>query len=469
MDNNKLDNKRLKHGTYSTVVAIVVVGILVIFNLIVGEFNRTFDFTENNLFSLTAESKEVINNVKSDVKIYTLFRTGNEEAVMGRVNQVIEKYVQSSRFISLENKDTYLHPDFTKKYISENTIVDSNSIIVESNNGFKVINYEEYFDANGRLSLESSLTSAIQYVNMENQPVIYYITGHGEAPFENFTSLNAELKLANYDVKSINLLNEDIPRGASMVLITVGQRDYSLDEANKLLNFLANDGRAYMILGGVDVNKFPNLLSIATAYGITIEDGTVLEGDTSNYLMYPYALLPNLTEHSINTDMLAKDYRVVAVASQEIKELDMQKQGLLIEPLLTTSNKAFTKAEGNNSANMETGDTLGKFNLAFAITDSTYTDSEHTTKLIITGASYYLIEPNTDSLVNGANTTFVLNGINWLNDGGDNISIPAKSVLGNTIIIDAATADLIQLISWGVLPFTLFLIGFIVWLVRRNK
>lgn len=467
---NKLfNNKKLKYGTYSVVVTLIFIAILIVINLIVGQFNKTFDFTDEDIFSLSDETKSVVNTVQSDLKIYTLFQTGSSEAIIGRVNQIIDKYTQSSSRISVENRDLYLHPDFAKKYASENVNVNINSIIVESGDKFRVISYEDYYNSNGQLSLESALTSAIQYVNMEVAPTIYFVTGHGEPNSSNFTSLQDQLTLGNYTSKSVNLLDSEIPADCTALIITPVDRDYSQAEAEKILNYLNNDGRAFMLLGGIDTANTPNLISIAESYGVTLENGYVYEGNESSYMMYPYAVLPTLQEHEINNNLIAKDYHTIAVASQSVKNTTLQKQGLVIEPLFTTSNKAYIKTAGNESANKETGDIEGPFNITVAVTDSTYTDRERTTKLIVSGCSYYFIDPNTDSMVNDANSTFVVNAINWLNDNSDNIYIAPKSLQNPSIVVDSASASRIKIISWLVLPGILFIAGFIVWITRRNK
>lgn len=467
---NKLFNdKRLKYGTYSVVVTIIFIAILIVINLIVGQFNKSFDFTEEEIFSLSDETTSVIDNIKTDINIYTLFRTGSSEAIISRVDQVIDQYTQASSHIKVENIDLYLHPDFGQKYASEGTSIDVNSIIVESGNKFRVINYEDYFNDNGRFSLESALTSALQYVNMEVTPTIYFVTGHGEPDNSNFTSLNDQLTLANYTSKTINLLESDIPSDCTALVITPVDRDYSEAEANKVLNYLNNDGRAFMLLGGVDTTKCVNLMSIAESYGVTLENGYVYEGDESSYMLYPYAVLPKIEDHDINTSLIAKDYHTLAVACQGIVNTEYQKQGLVIEPLLTTSSDAYIKAEGNESANKEAGDIEGPFNITVAVTDSTYTDTSHTTKLIVSGCSYYLIDPNTDSMVNDANSTFVVNAMNWLNDSSDNISITSKSLQNPSIVVPAGTETQIKIISWFVIPGILFAAGFIVWVIRRNK
>lgn len=46
---NLFKDKRVKYGTYSTVVAMIFLAILVMINLVVGQFNRSFDTTKDKL------------------------------------------------------------------------------------------------------------------------------------------------------------------------------------------------------------------------------------------------------------------------------------------------------------------------------------------------------------------------------------------------------------------------------------
>lgn len=467
---NKLFNdKRFKYGTYSVVVTLIVIAILIVINLIVGQFNKSFDFTQKEIFSLSDETKTVLEGVDRDVNVYTLFATNGSEAVIGRVNQIIDKYSQANSHIKVENRDLYLHPDFGKKYASENVSIDVNSIVVESGDKFKVINYSDYYDDNGVLNIESALTSALQYVELEVAPAVYFVTGHSEPDYNNFSSLNEQLKLANYTADTVNLLSDEIPSNCNILVITPVSRDYSEAEKEKVLNYLNNDGSVFMLLGGVDIEKCPNLMSIASAYGVTLNSGYIYEGDSDSYMMYPYAVMPKLQTHDINTALISRNYHTIAVASQSVINTEIQKQGLVIEPLLTTSDKAYIKAQGNSSPNKEEGDISGPFNVTVAITDSTYTDKEHVTKLVVSGGSYYFIDPNTDSLVNNANSTFVINCINWLNSTDDSVYIAPKTLENSAIVVDAATSTAVKIISWLVIPGIIFAIGFVVFVIRKNK
>ena len=138
---NLFKDKRIKYGTYSTVVAMIFLAILVMINLVVGQFNRSFDTTKDKLFGLSSETQQVLDNMTSKVTIYTTSKTGSSDSIGDRVEQVLTQYKQKSKVGSLnvENIDLYLHPDFAKNYNSEDKPVSTGSIIVVSNDKYRVI------------------------------------------------------------------------------------------------------------------------------------------------------------------------------------------------------------------------------------------------------------------------------------------------------------------------------------------
>jgi len=464
---NLFKDKRIKYGTYSTVVAMIFLAILVMINLVVGQFNRSFDTTKDKLFGLSSETQQVLDNMTSKVTIYTTSKTGSSDSIGDRVEQVLTQYKQKSKVGSLnvENIDLYLHPDFAKNYNSEDKLVSTGSIIVVSNDKYRVISESDYYDSeNGQFSIESAITSAIQFVDAEELPAVYFVTGHGEAEPENFSSLSKQMSLANYSVKTINLLEDNIPTDCAVLMITPCSRDYSDVEAQKVKDYLTSAGRVYCIIGGIDTANCKNLMGIINSYGLTVNSGYIYEGDENSYMMYPYAVLPTVTENDITSQITEKGYKVLTVASQALENTEIKKKDVEINPLLTTSKKSYIKEGENTAVSKENGDKSGPFNVAVSVNDKS-----NNSKLIVTGCSYYLVEPNTDSMVNGANSTFVISGLNWLNDQSDNIYISPKDIMTETIVVDEASAGKLKILAWAVIPAIIFVIGFAVWAVRRNK
>ena len=367
---NLFKDKRIKYGTYSTVVAMIFLAILVMINLVVGQFNRSFDTTKDKLFGLSSETQQVLDNMTSKVTIYTTSKTGSSDSIGDRVEQVLTQYKQKSKVGSLnvENIDLYLHPDFAKNYNSEDKPVSTGSIIVVSNDKYRVISESDYYDSeNGQFSIESAITSAIQFVDAEELPAVYFVTGHGEAEPENFSSLSKQMSLANYSVKTINLLEDNIPTDCAVLMITPCSRDYSDVEAQKVKDYLTSAGRVYCIIGGIDTANCKNLMGIINSYGLTVNSGYIYEGDENSYMMYPYAVLPTVTENDITSQITEKGYKVLTVASQALENTEIKKKDVEINPLLTTSKKSYIKEGENTAVSKENGDKSGPFNVAVSI------------------------------------------------------------------------------------------------------
>ena len=459
-------DKKIRYGAFSTVIALVFIAFLIVINLVIGEFDHKFDFTSAETYSIGEKSHEVLKNLNEDITIYTLFKTGSTDSIVSRVQKVLDQYDKDPH-ITVENKDLYLYPDFTKKY-SEGQSIGLNSIIVTNGDRYKVINYEEYFDSTGILNVESCVTGAINYVGLEKSPVVYVITGHGEYDFNvNFARFVKQGETAGYEFKELNLLESDIPDDCGVLLVTNCSHDYSENEVMKIMDYLSNDGRLMFAASAFEKNSYPNMLRIINNYGVDLGNNFILEGNSDNYIMYPYSLLPVIEDHSINSSLKENNYRVLAEGCFAVKTLDLKKQGLQIETLLRSTEKAIVKGEGNKYMNYEEGDETGPFTVAAAITDATYTDKSHSTKLIVIG-NFNILLDNSDEMVSGGNTTFLVNSLNWLNDMEDSIFISPKSLANEKIVIDNGSVNKIKLFAWGVIPGALFIAGFVVWLIRRN-
>lgn len=467
-------SKKFKYGTYSTISMIVVVAVLIAINLVVSQLDIKFDLTSNEMFSISDTSKEIVKNLDQKVNIYALFKTGSEDST---IKEILEQYASNSKNINLEYKDPYLYPQFVQNYSTDGSEISTNSIIVESNERYKVIspnelvntniNYQTYQTYVESINVEPKVTSAIQYVTTDNVPVVYYMTGHNEMPVPQY--LQQQLEASNYEIQEMNLLTiENIPNDCAALIMTTPGRDYTIEETKKIKEYLSNDGRAIFLLQYSNL-KLPNIDSILETYGVKVNKDVIVDADRNNYYRNPIWVLPNIRNHSITEGLLDKNYRIFMPVAQSISEVDVKKDSLSIEPLLETSDKSYSKNNPQSqSVNKEQGDKEGPFDVAVAITDSYYTDTDHQTKMVVVSSSDMLLE-DIDGIVSGGNTSLILNAINWLNDSKEDTYIPAKSLNVERIVIDSGQGGLIIIFSCIVIPLALFITGFVVWIVRRNK
>lgn len=470
-----LGDKRFRYGTYSTLMAAVVIAIAVVINLIAGRINYKKDLTPNSIFAITDVTREILDSLDEDINIYALFKTGEEDSV---ITQILDQYEGASSKIHVTLKDPVLYPQFVEKY-TENESISTGSLIIESGDRYKVLsNYDLYTEgtdlATGKdiqsVAAEEKITGAIQYVTSETLPVIYMVTGHDEMTLEDIgSSLAGRLETANFEVRSINLFDEAVPEDCDILFISTPQRDYTEQEAQRVKDYLAADGRAVFMLD-YQYNAFENVSGILADYGLSTDNPIIYEGDSSyQYQNYPTAILPDIAVHDATEG--ESQIRVLLSTAYGITQLDEKRVSTTVEPLLTTSKSSFGKLSTDDTVTKSANDISGPFDVAVAVTDSTYTDTQHTTKLVVCAGYYYMLFGQADAMVSGGNTDFMMGCISWLSDGSDGktINIAAKSLAGDTFYTDYAQSERVKYICVIILPVLIIGMGFWVWLSRRHK
>ena len=471
-------DKKFKAGAYSVLSLLMVLAILLAVNLAASRLDARVDLTRDKLYSLSGDSISLIKELDTDVTIYALFRTGEENTTY---KELLEQYKSNSSNIRLEYRDPYLYPQFANQYASDGQTISENSIIVENKETqkYKVILAEELvtttFDyytwqqSVTSIDLEPQVTNAILYVAGEEAPVIYMVNNHGEESLPE--SIAKQIKLANYELKYLDLLREGtVPEDCGILVATTPQRDWTKEEVNLVRAYLDNEGRALLMVDPLTTTgSIDNLNSLINSYGLNIGKGFIVEGDRNNYYSnQPTYLVPNYVRHDITETIIAKKYMMFLYPASSLDILDVKMESLTIEPLLMTSQASFQRLDfTNGSAEMIPGDLSGPFMLAAAVTDNTYDTVSKTTKLVAVACGQLISEAlNTE--INGTNGDFILGSINWLNDSSDKVSIRSKSISGETAIdISTAMEDQLFYGSVIVLPLLIVGIGLYIWYRRR--
>ncbi|MCL2472243.1 MAG: GldG family protein, partial [Treponema sp.] len=82
-----LKTKQVKYGGYAALITIAVIAGLILVNLIVGQFSPQIDLTESKLYSLSDQTIQVLDQIKTPVTIYGLWKPGEESPdIMAVVN-----------------------------------------------------------------------------------------------------------------------------------------------------------------------------------------------------------------------------------------------------------------------------------------------------------------------------------------------------------------------------------------------
>lgn len=119
----------LQGGGYSLVLTAVVMAIVIVCNLLVSSLPTTltkYDMSATKLYSITSNTKVVVNALEEDVTIYWVVQSGEEDDV---IENLLGKYESLSDHIKVVKKNPDVYPTFTQQYTEET--VSNNSLIVE--------------------------------------------------------------------------------------------------------------------------------------------------------------------------------------------------------------------------------------------------------------------------------------------------------------------------------------------------
>lgn len=466
-EGRKENRLAFRAGSYSLMVSALVLAILVVVNIFVSSLPSSmtkYDISATKLYSITSNTKVVVNALDQDVTIYWIVQSGQEDAV---IENLLSKYEALSDHIKVEKRNPDVYPTFAQQYTSETVM--NNSLVVECGDRSRYIGYDDiYLQETDMYSYsystsfdgEGAITSAIDYVVSEELPQLYLLEGHGEAELPS--TFSEQIEKDNMEVSSLSLLTVDeIPEDASCLIIYAPQSDISEEELDMLSYYVSDGGKLLVMSGPVQDGSLSNLNSLLESYGVTVTDGIVVESDREHYAFQaPYILLPDMTSHAITDSLIEENYFVLMPISQG---LTVEDSSGTVTSLLTTSAYSYSKADAYDleTYEKEGGDTDGPFALAVSIEDSSGGG-------IVWFASSSFLEDMYNAFSSGANGDIAMNALSSLVGESEAMAIRSKSLNYNYLTISESTSSLLKATMIGIFPLVYFGIGVYV-IVRRRR
>jgi ABC-2 type transport system permease protein len=463
----------LRGGAYSLVMTVVVLAILVVCNILASALPATLtklDISSAKLYSITSNTKAVVNNLTQDVTIYWIVQSNEEDDI---IENLLEKYDSLSDHIEVVKKNPDVYPTFAAQYTDET--VANNSLVVECGDRSRYIAYSDIYlteydtssyyytgsySASYSFDGEGAITSAIDYVVNEDQPKIYTLEGHGEGDLPS--TFSDQIAKSNIDVDTLSLLTVDeIPEDADIIMIYAPSSDLSEEEVTMLADYTAAGGKLLVAAGPTEDGILTNLYSLLSGYGVETAEGIVFETDRNNYAYYPYMLLPNLGDSDITSPLSEENYYVVMPIAQA---LDVSASSTSVTSLLTTSDDAFDKTAGYNfqTYDKEDEDTDGPFAVGVSI------DCDNDGQIVWFSSSSFL-EDEINSYSSGANVNLAMNAISSMVGEREALAIRSKSLDYNYLTISDSTSSLLKVLMIGVFPLAYLGVGIVVVVNRRRK
>ena len=477
--------KKIRRGVYNSGLVVIAIAIVVVVNVLgyqLPDSVKNIDLSSNSLYSLTDDTYEVLDELEDDVTIYALSSESDMDETLGKT---LDRYEEGTSHITIEYVDMAESPTFYTNYTDE--APSEMSLIVECGDNYKLIDYEDIYEYEVDYTTysytttgydgEGQITSALVYLTSENLPVVYTITGHDETDVDSY--FTDSLEKMNATIESLTLLEVDaVPDDAQAIIINGPTSDFSEDDAQKVIDYLADGGKALITTSFEATDDLENFNTILEAYGMEVDNGLVVETDTSMYYQYAYYLLPTVQSADETEDI---DSYIFAPFMQPITYTQEDSEDLTYTSLLSSSDSAYVKLDVANSDTLEqeADDETGEFDVAGKVTDST-TGAEVT---VVT--STYIFTEDADSMVSGQNLA-LFKGIaeQLLTEAEDTstdedsdeeseeesgvVSIDVKSLTTDSLTVSQFAVILGEIIVVIAIPLVLIILGVFIWIRRRR-
>lgn len=475
-----ISKNTISTSVFSTSTIAIALAIVVVGNLVMGSLSVTIteiDCTYDKMYDLTEDTEDFLDNLEEDITLYVLNSDKNKDA---QLHETLERYEALSNHISVEYVDPSVNPYFYQTYTDSSP--SQNSVIVVGSERFRVIDYYDLYEVEYEMDYysytynttvtgydaEGQITSAIEYVTMDDEElaVVYEITGHGESSLT--TAYTDVLEKANIRLESIELFNEEgVPEDAQAIIIHAPSSDYNAEDAQKVIDYI-NSGGNVIITCNYGYRNLENFNSILQAYGMDWVDGVVAENSPQYYYSgNPFYLLPEVNS-TVYTSSIVGDY-VLAIYGVGItypEDTDLTSYASLLE----TSDSAVSKTNLDNItiSQYEDGDVKGGFSLGVAATIVNSDDS--VSQLVVLGSAMILTD-ETNNIVSGSHASMFTDIISQMTTESELASsvIPVKEINLSNLTIDTLTCMMLAFAIIILVPLLLLGYGGSIWYIRRKK
>lgn len=495
-----LKSGKAKKGAVAVAITAVFIAIIILLNFIshilVERFpNLQFDMTASQTYQLQKDTVDYLNQLDKDVTLYVLATENNFKSGMNayqgaqyfvQADKLLHKMDAASSHLSLKFIDLTTNPTFTGKYknIDWNSKEASNLIIVDAGEKYTAVSLKDCFTYDEETysyygyyvytatTIEQAVVTGLLDVTISDKVGIDFITGSGETE-DAYSAMKDLLKQNAYDVKEVNLTTKNLNKDSKIAVLYAPTVDLSEKSVDKLDKWLDNDGEngKTLIYIPIDVQtETPNLDALLKEYGMEVSDGLCFCTNNNYYLQNIYMFLTEYNNTDFTEGLKNASIPTIVYNTRNIILKDGSKAKSLLNLTSSVGMLPFdTDTSKLNEKKIEKYMIADGVNPA-AIGSKTNADEAKTSKIAIFGSPYMFSNAFiSTSSYNNAN--YLINFCNTVSQREDmGVTINSASIDGGELgVTNSSTSVTVGLIFIVLVPLGVLLLGFILYIRRRNK
>lgn len=484
-----INRQLVKTGMLSAGV-LLLAALLIIVNYFGWKYYERFDWTSNELYSLSEKSLNVLRDLKKDVEFIVFLSPDQQAELYQPTTELLARYGAASPRVRVRIVDPEKKPVEAQQLVQRYGI-QTMGVVVASGNDKRVIDSNDLAELDfsaiqttGAPQMtgfkgEQLFTSAILQLSEGRKPKILFTTGHGEHSLDDqgeqgFAGAQQLLGRDNFEMEEWASLGKGaVPPGTDLVVIAGPKGSFVQPELDAFSAYLNNGGRMLVLL---DPTPGPaagsGLVSTGLEgwlgrYGIQVGQDIVV--DPSNPLPFfgPETIFSkDYGDHPVTRALAEGSLPVLMSVVRSIAPGNAP--GIKVTELLRTSPEGWgeTNLADLQRVQRDASDVAGPVPLGAVAESDATAPGKRPMRLIALGDSDFAA--NQLLQANAPNAVLLANALNWLVEREALLGIPPKKTEQVKLTLTRDEIRTVYLLA-AALPLLSIVLGTAVFFRRRRR
>jgi ABC-type uncharacterized transport system involved in gliding motility auxiliary subunit len=330
-----IGGRQLRYGSNTAVLVAVVLAILVGLNYLASRHPLKKDLTRNQRYSLSDQTKKVVQGLKDDVRIVYFQRAAEME---GAGPDRVRDYQSLSPHVKVEFVDPIAKPARARELDVKGPWP---SIVIERGDKKERVNNDS----------EQDLTNAFIKVTREGKKTVCFAQGEGERDIDDgddggLSGIKTALGRDLYDTKKVVLAREGkVPAECSVLVVAGPQSDLLPQVADVVRDWIKAGGKAMLLSDPELKEKRPNYDALIKAFNIDAGMDVVVDVSGFGQIFGTGELTPIAVDYPYHE--ITRGFRVMT-AFQEARSMQAgtaTMEGVFAQDVLKTSPASWAESD----------------------------------------------------------------------------------------------------------------------------